>query len=55
MKNTDKVTEVPGVDPAQAVNGARLAHEDSAFDEWFHDVMNGAPGQPIRNDSPAKE
>jgi hypothetical protein len=36
---------IPGV-----VIGAGLAYEQTAFDEWIHDVLHGEPGLPIRHD-----
>lgn len=56
MKPTNE-NPIPGLEPKQiptAVEGARMAHEDTPFDEWFHDIFNGKPGEPVRNDFPAK-
>jgi hypothetical protein len=53
MRDKPKQTEVPGITADMiptVVAGARLAHEQTPFDEWFHDVLYGERGAPIQHD-----
>ncbi len=58
MKDQPKETEIPGITedmiPA-VVAGARLAVEQTTFDEWLYDVFHCEPGMPIRHDFAASE
>ena len=58
MPDKAKPTEIPGVisDMIPAVvMAARMAREQTPFDEWIHDVLHGESGVPIRHDFPAPD
>ena len=58
MKDQPKETEIPGSTEDMilaVVAGARLAVEQTPFDEWLYDVFHCEPGMPIRRDFAASE
>jgi hypothetical protein len=53
MRDKTKQTEIPGITQSMiptVVAGARLAKEQTPFDEWWHDTFHGDSGMPIRHD-----